>query len=98
MKYDSSEERSELPPDTLFVPESASPGDLIAGPADAVSRDDSAGAAKPRRRRRGGRGRGGRGRGKTVRRKAPAPTAETSVTAAPDSLAALRAIGGSAGA
>ncbi len=92
MKYDSSEERSELPPDTLFVPESASPGDLIAGPADAVSRDDSAGAAKPRRRRRGGRGRGGRGRGKTVRRKAPAPTAETSVAAAPDSLAALPAV------
>ena len=97
MKFDSSEERSELPPDTLSVPESASPGDLIAGPAEAISGDDSADAAKPRRRRRGGRGRGGRGRGKTVRRKAPAPTAEAAVTAEPDALAALPAVYQSAG-
>ena len=80
MKFDSSEERSELPPDTLFSAESASPGDVIAGPAapvEAASADDSAGTGKPRRRRRGGRGRSGRGRGKSVRRKTPAPAAET---------------------
>ncbi len=98
MKFDSSEERSEFPPDTLAVPESASPGELISGPAEAAASDDSAGAAKPRRRRRGGRGRGGRGRGKTVRRKAPVPTAESSVSAEPDSLAALPAVYQNAGA
>ena len=86
MKFDSSEKRSELPPDTLFSPESASSADLIAGPAaatEATSADDSAGTDKPRRRRRGGRGRGGRGRGKSVRRKAPAPAAEPVAPTAP---------------
>ena len=92
MKFDSSEELSELPPDALFVPASASPDDLTAGPAEAASGDDSAVTAKPRRRRRGGRGRGGRGRGKAVRRKAPAPTAETVVPAEPDALAALPSV------
>ncbi len=85
MKFDSSEKRSELPPDTLFSPESASSADLIAGPAaatEATSADDSAGTGKPRRRR-GGRGRGGRGRGKSVRRKAPVPTAEPVAPTAP---------------
>ena len=99
MKFDSSEELSELPPDTLSVPESASPGELISGPAEAAASDDSAGAGKRRRRRRrGGIGRGGRGRGKTVRRKAPAPTAEPSIPGEPDSLAALPAVYQSAGA
>ena len=96
MKFDSSEERSELPPDTLSVPESASPGELISGPAEAAAFDDSAGAGKRRRRR--GRGRGGRDRGKTVRRKDPAPTAESSVSSAPDSPAAFPAVYQSAGA
>jgi ribonuclease E len=76
MNSDSSEERSELPTDTLFAPEAAPTGERISGPAEAAPADDSGSGGKPRRRRRGGRGRGGRGRGKSVRRKAPSPAAE----------------------
>ena len=78
MKFDSSEEHSELLPDLNSAPGSGSPGGIISGPAaaaDAPPPDGASGTGKPRRRRRGGRGRGGRGRGKSASRKPAAPVA-----------------------